>query len=80
MLRFKLERVSSFQFRKLRTIKNTIFVFPVHILGRSSEYSTYNEALVSMDKHADFSPADSTGFINIQAIRLKEYKRMQDKQ
>lgn len=47
----------------------------VIVLGRKSNFSTYNENLVSMDKHDDFSPQDATGFINIQAIRLKEYKR-----
>lgn len=50
----------------------------VIVLGRKSEISLYNEDLVSMDKHADFSPADATGFINIQAIRLKEYHRFQE--
>ncbi|XP_044727976.1 argininosuccinate synthase [Chrysoperla carnea] len=47
----------------------------VQILGRSSKVSLYNEELVSMDKHGDFNPEDATGFINIQAIRLKEYNR-----
>nr|CAH7714682.1 unnamed protein product [Callosobruchus chinensis] len=48
----------------------------VTILGRSSETSIYNEELVSMDKHSNFSPSDATGFINIQALRLKEYHRV----
>lgn len=47
----------------------------VTVLGRSSEVSLYNEDLVSMDKLSTFSPADATGFINIQALRLKEYHR-----
>nr|CAH7766374.1 unnamed protein product [Callosobruchus chinensis] len=33
----------------------------VTILGRSSETSMYNEELVSMDKHSNFSPSDATG-------------------
>lgn len=53
------------------------WIFTVFILGRSSDICLYNEDLVSMDKHADFSPADATGFINIHAIRLKEYNRFQ---
>ena len=56
-----------------------IVMIPVKVLGRSSSFSTYNEDLVSMDKHSDFQAVDATGFINIQAIRLKEYKRLQDK-
>lgn len=47
----------------------------VIILGRASKTSLYNADLVSMDKHIGFSPQDATGFINIQAIRLKEYQR-----
>lgn len=50
-------------------------IFLVVILGRSSKSSLYNADLVSMDKHFGFSPQDATGFINIQAIRLKEYQR-----
>lgn len=50
----------------------------VTVLGRKSEVSLYNEDLVSMDKHAEFTPSDATGFINIQAIRLKEYHRFRE--
>ncbi|EEZ97516.1 argininosuccinate synthase [Tribolium castaneum] len=52
----------------------------VVVLGRWSPVSLYNEELVSMDKHSEFSPSDATGFINIQAIRLKEYHRFQKQQ
>lgn len=55
-----------------------MFMFAVMILGRKSDVSLYNEDLVSMDKHAEFSPSDATGFINIQAIRLKEFHRFQE--
>ncbi|KAG5891758.1 hypothetical protein JTB14_012492 [Gonioctena quinquepunctata] len=51
----------------------------VTVLGRSSETSLYNEDLVSMDKHSSFVPSDATGFINIHALRLKEYNRYQNK-
>ncbi|KAJ8979875.1 hypothetical protein NQ317_008525 [Molorchus minor] len=57
---------------KLEMFKGNVFV-----LGRSSPVSLYNQDLVSMDKHSDFSPGDATGFINIHAIRLKEYNRFQ---
>lgn len=29
-----------------------------------------------MDTHGAFDPTDATGFINIQALRLKEYHRV----
>ncbi|GJQ85105.1 hypothetical protein Trydic_g20237 [Trypoxylus dichotomus] len=60
------------------TVKLQLYKGQVTVLGRSSLFSTYNEDLVSMDKHSNFSPEDATGFINIQAIRLKEYRRLQD--
>lgn len=52
-----------------------IQLFLVNVLGRCSPTSIYNQDLVSMDKHDDFTPSDATGFINIHAIRLKEYSR-----
>lgn len=51
------------------------YLFLVYVLGRCSPTSIYNQSLVSMDKHDDFTPSDATGFINIHAIRLKEYSR-----
>ncbi|KAF5280664.1 hypothetical protein FQA39_LY05312 [Lamprigera yunnana] len=58
---------------KLKIHKGNVFV-----LGRTSKTSLYNENLVSMDTHSNFTPADATGFINIHAIRLKEYYRYQN--
>lgn len=46
----------------------------VQILGRSSESEKlYSAEEASMDTLTNFSPVDTTGFINIQAIRLKKY-------
>ncbi|RVE43214.1 hypothetical protein evm_012131 [Chilo suppressalis] len=52
-----------------------IFKGNVTILSRKSLTSLYNQELVSMDVSGGFSPEDSTGFININALRLKEYAR-----
>ncbi|XP_041974042.1 argininosuccinate synthase isoform X2 [Aricia agestis] len=52
-----------------------IFKGNVMVLARESSSSLYNKDLVSMDVAGGFSPEDSTGFININAIRLKEYSR-----
>ncbi|XP_031359398.1 argininosuccinate synthase [Photinus pyralis] len=57
------------------TVKLKVYKGNVFVLGRYSEVSLYNEDLVSMDRHSDFTPSDATGFINIHAIRLKEYFR-----
>lgn len=51
------------------------FFFAVIVLARTSGKSLYNKDLVSMDVAGGFSPEDSTGFININAVRLKEYAR-----
>ncbi|KAL5627420.1 hypothetical protein BROUX41_003573 [Berkeleyomyces rouxiae] len=45
-----------------------------YILGRSSETEKlYSEEESSMDSLVDFSPVDTSGFISINAIRLKKY-------
>ncbi|KKK12314.1 hypothetical protein ARAM_001369 [Aspergillus rambellii] len=47
------------------------------ILGRSSETEKlYDMSESSMDEIGDFSPAETTGFINVSAIRLKKYGQM----
>ncbi|KAM8796475.1 argininosuccinate synthase [Eudromia elegans] len=51
----------------------------VYVLGRESPRSPYNEELVSMNVQGDYEPADATGFININSLRLKEYHRLQSK-
>ncbi|KAF2839982.1 argininosuccinate synthase [Patellaria atrata CBS 101060] len=46
----------------------------VWITGRSSETEKmYSEEESSMDSLVDFSPVDTTGFISINAIRLKKF-------
>lgn len=58
------------------TVTVQIYKGNVHILARKSPTSLYNQDLVSMDIAGGFSPEDSTGFINIHALRLKEYARI----
>lgn len=41
----------------------------------SSENSLYNKELVSMDVHGDYVPRDASGFIAINAVRLREHVR-----
>ncbi|XP_058293021.1 argininosuccinate synthase-like [Hylobates moloch] len=45
----------------------------VYILSWESPLSLYNKELVSMNMQGDYEPIDSTGFININSLRLKEY-------
>ncbi|KAL9073677.1 MAG: hypothetical protein Q9161_002715 [Pseudevernia consocians] len=45
-----------------------------YVLGRSSDASNlYDEQDASMDSLEGFSPSDSTGFIEINALRLKKF-------
>ncbi|XP_076093701.1 argininosuccinate synthase-like isoform X3 [Mytilus galloprovincialis] len=48
----------------------------VYVLGRTSPTSLYNEELVSMDVQGDYEPTDATGFIKINALRLREFQRL----
>lgn len=45
----------------------------VNILGRESPTSLYDQKLSSMEVEGGFDATDSTGFININAIRLKAH-------
>ncbi|ESN99608.1 hypothetical protein HELRODRAFT_113689 [Helobdella robusta] len=47
----------------------------VYIIKRHSSRTLYNKELVSMDAKGDYDPQDAGGFIKIQALRLKEYRR-----
>jgi len=50
----------------------------VYTTGRKSETSNlYSEEDASMDSLSTFSPVDTTGFINIQGIRLQKYGEAQ---
>lgn len=45
----------------------------VQVIGRESPTSLYDQALSSMDIEGGFNQTDSSGFININAIRLKAH-------
>lgn len=45
----------------------------ITIAGRQSPYSLYNQALSSMDEAGGYNQEDALGFININAVRLKNY-------
>ncbi len=45
------------------------------VTGRKSALSLYNEALVSFDQAGGYDQADATGFIRINALRLKTRTR-----
>ncbi|KAI0888147.1 argininosuccinate synthase [Annulohypoxylon maeteangense] len=55
-------------------VRMMVYKGNAYVLGRSSETSNlYSEEDASMDSLDTFSPMDTTGFIAIQAIRLKKY-------
>jgi argininosuccinate synthase len=43
------------------------------IIARSSPLSLYNQNIASMDEQGGWNPSDSTGFIRINAVRLKAH-------
>jgi argininosuccinate synthase len=53
----------------------TFHLVLVRAVARNSRVALYNQNLVSMDKHGEFQPQDATGFINIHAVRLREFQR-----
>ncbi|CAL8320093.1 unnamed protein product [Lota lota] len=58
-------------------VQLSVFKGQVYMLGRESPKSLYNEELVSMDVQGDYDPCDASGFIKINAVRLREYHRLQ---
>ncbi|XP_077478790.1 argininosuccinate synthase [Stigmatopora argus] len=58
-------------------VQLSVFKGQVYILGRESPKSLYNQELVSMDVQGDYEPCDASGFIRINAVRLKEHQRLQ---
>lgn len=49
------------------------------VLGRWSDTEKlYDESESSMDEIGDFAPSDTTGFISVQAIRLKKYGKAKE--
>jgi len=45
------------------------------VTGRKSDFSLYNEALVSFDQAGGYDQGDATGFIRINSLRLKTRTR-----
>jgi len=46
----------------------------VTIIGRESPFSLYDKTLSSMEIEGGFNAIDTSGFINITAMRLKAHK------
>lgn len=57
-------------------VQLSVYKGHVYILGRESPKSLYNEELVSMDVQGDYDPCDASGFIRINAVRLREHHRL----
>lgn len=55
------------------TVDIELYKGNITIVGRSSEYSLYNQALSSMDEEGGYNQEDARGFININAVRLKNF-------
>lgn len=58
-------------------VQLSVYKGQTYILGRESPKSLYNEELVSMDVQGDYNPCDASGFIRINAVRLREHHRLQ---
>ncbi|XP_061118047.1 argininosuccinate synthase [Conger conger] len=58
-------------------VQISVFKGHVYVLGRESPRSLYNQELVSMNVQGDYDPGDASGFIKVNAVRLKEYHRLQ---
>ena len=53
------------------TVRVKLFKGGVHICGRKSPYSLYDPAIVSFDEAGGYDQSDATGFIKLNALRLR---------
>jgi argininosuccinate synthase len=52
-------------------VRVKLFKGAVHVIGRQSPYSLYNPELVSFDEEGGYDQTDATGFIKLNALRLR---------
>jgi argininosuccinate synthase len=52
-------------------VRVKLFKGAVHVCGRKSDYSLYNPELVSFDEAGGYDQSDATGFIKLNALRLR---------
>ncbi len=52
-------------------VRVKLFKGGVHVCGRRSPYSLYNPELVSFDEQGGYDQSDATGFIKLNALRLR---------
>jgi len=58
-------------------VRVKLFKGAVHVIGRQSPYSLYNPKLVSFDEAGGYDQTDATGFIKLNALRLRVRAAMQ---
>ena len=75
--RFLLTCVKASQESVNGAVRCRVYKGSFSVLGRWSDTEKlYDMTESSMDEIGDNKPEDATGFINVQAIRLKKYGRM----
>ena len=52
-------------------VRVKLFKGAVHVIGRQSDFSLYNPELVSFDAEGGYDQTDATGFIKLNALRLR---------
>lgn len=61
------------------TVKLKIYKGNVIVVGRKSKNSLYNQDLATFEEDSIYNQADATGFIKLNALRLRMRKLLQDK-
>jgi argininosuccinate synthase len=60
-------------------VRVKLFKGAVHVIGRQSPNSLYNPELVSFDEEGGYDQKDATGFIKLNALRLRVRAAMEQK-
>jgi argininosuccinate synthase len=59
-------------------VRVKLFKGACHVVGRRSPFSLYNPALVSFDEAGGYDQSDATGFIKLNALRLRVRRTLEE--
>ena len=61
------------------TVRVKLFKGGVHVCGRKSPFSLYDPSIVSFDEAGGYDQTDATGFIKLNALRLRVLASMKSR-
>jgi argininosuccinate synthase len=73
-MEFLMAAIEKSQERVSGVVFLTLYKGQAFVTGRASSYSLYNQAISSMDQQGGYNQMDAKGFIQLNALRLKNFQ------